>query len=94
MRSFEYKLINYLVQGSAADITKECLIRWYNHPDRDPRTRFLVTVYDEINITCPKDCWEEQMDLLRRCMDEIELDCPMLSEGAIGENWADLKECA
>lgn len=94
MRTFEYKLINYLVQGSAADITKECLIRWYNHPDRDPRTRFLVTVYDEINITCPEDCWEEQMAILRECMDDIELDCPMLSEGAIGPNWADLKEAA
>lgn len=94
MRSFEYKLINYLVQGSAADVTKECLIRWYNHPERDPRTRFLVTVYDEINITCPEDCWEEQMDVLRRCMDEIELDVPMLSEGGVGPSWAELEDCA
>jgi DNA polymerase-1 len=92
-KSFDYKLINYLVQGSASDITKECLIRWYNHPDRDPRTRFLVTVYDEINITCPEDCWEEQMAVLRECMDDIELDCPMLSEGAVGPNWADLEDC-
>lgn len=93
-KTFEYKLINYLVQGSSADLTKECLIRWYNHPDRDPRTRFLVTVYDEINITCPKDCWEDQMALLRECMDDVELDVPMLSEGGVGENWADLEDCA
>lgn len=94
MRSFEYKLINYLVQGSAADITKECLIRWYSHPDRDPRTRFLVTVYDEINITCPEDCWEEQMRVLRECMENIELSVPMRTDGKRGTNWAELEDCA
>jgi DNA polymerase I-like protein with 3'-5' exonuclease and polymerase domains len=94
MRSFEYKLINYLVQGSAADVTKECLIRWYNHPDRDPRTRFMVTVYDEINITCPEEVADEQMEVLRHCMEDIELDVPMLTEGGRGPNWAELEDCA
>ena len=92
-RDFSYKLINYLVQGSSADLTKECLIAWYHHPDRDPRTRFLVTVYDEINITSPEDCWEEQMRVLQRCMEDVDLDAPMVTAGKVGPSWADLTIC-
>lgn len=89
-----YKLLNYLVQGSAADITKQALIDWYYHPRRDPRTRFLVTVYDEINISCPIDVWEEQMALLAEVMEAKRLEVPMLSDGKVGERWGELKKCA
>lgn len=88
--SFEYKLINYLVQGSAADVTKEAIIRFYYHKKRKATWRFLVTVYDEINICVPKADVKEAMKLLRECMEGIELDVPMLTDGKVGENWADL----
>jgi len=88
---FIYKLLNYLVQGSAADITKEALIRWYNHPDRHPEDRFLVTVYDEINISAPRWRWREAMRVLQEAMESIELDVAMLSSPKVGLSWGTAK---
>lgn len=91
MVHFEYKLLNYLVQGSAADCTKEAILRYHRHPKRD--ARFLVTVYDEINSSTQsktKACVEHEMAVLRECMEGIELDVPLLSSGKIGPSWGDL----
>jgi len=87
-RSKIYKLINYLVQGSAADMTKQALIDWYNHPDRT--ARFLVTVYDEINISAPLCDAVMQMDVLRQTMEAPRISVPVLSDGKIGLTWGDL----
>jgi len=87
MRDFVYKLLNYLVQGSAADLTKQAIIEWYYDPRRDPRVRFLVTVYDEINITSPLDCAVEQMLLLKEVMERQRLTVPMLSAAKWGFSW-------
>lgn len=91
MVHFEYKLLNYLIQGSAADCTKEAIIRYHNHPKRD--ARFLVTVYDEINSSTQgktKTCVEHEMAVLRECMEGIELDVPLLSSGKSGPSWGEL----
>jgi DNA polymerase I-like protein with 3'-5' exonuclease and polymerase domains len=91
--SYEYKLINYLIQGSAADVTKQALIDW--HSARDRHARFLVTVYDEINISAPRGAVaDKQMDLLREVMELPRLTVPMLSSGKRGPNWGELKKCA
>lgn len=87
MRSFEYKLLNYLIQGSAADCTKEALIRYHQHPKR--RARMMVTVHDEINVSSA--CPEEDGEVLREVMESIEFDVPMLSDMKAGINWGDLK---
>lgn len=91
MQSFEYKLINYLCQGSAADITKEAIIRWHDHPKKE--ARFLVTVYDEINGSTPKGAVTEQQAIMAEVMESIELDVVMRSSGKFGPRWGDLKEC-
>jgi DNA polymerase I-like protein with 3'-5' exonuclease and polymerase domains len=88
MMDFIYKLLNYLVQGSAADATKEAIIRWHNHPKRE--ARFMVTVYDEINISAPKKLVIPQMGVLRECMEGLEFDVPLLSSGKTGPNWGTL----
>lgn len=85
--TFEYKLINYLVQGSAADATKEAIIR-YNEAKKD--SRFLVTVYDEINISAPKSAVKKEMKILKDCMEGLEFDVAMKSDGKIGPNWGSL----
>ncbi len=89
-RSKIYKLINYIVQGSAADLTKQALIDWYSTA---PRARFLVTVYDEINISAPLDCADSEMALLREVMEERRLTVPMRSSGKSGASWGDLTKC-
>jgi DNA polymerase I-like protein with 3'-5' exonuclease and polymerase domains len=91
--SYEYKLINYLVQGSAADATKEALCRWYYEGGPTLGARFLLTVYDEINISAPRGVQNICMDFLRETMNRIELDVPLLSDGKRGPNWGTLEKC-
>lgn len=86
--TYEYKLLNYLIQGSAADCTKEALIR-YNEAKKDGR--LLVTVHDEINITAPKRGHRPEMKILKDVMEGIEFDVPMLTDGKTGSSWGDLK---
>lgn len=91
-RSKDYKLINYYVQGSAADLTKQSLIDWHKDPDR--RARFMVTVYDEINGSAAKDRWEREQEILRRNMERERLSVKMLSDGKAGPSWGLLEKCA
>lgn len=87
-RSKVYKLINYIVQGSAADLTKQALIDWYEI--KDPAARFLVTVYDEINISGQQ---KRDMPALKEAMERPRLTVPMRSSGKLGPTWGDLKKC-
>lgn len=88
---FAYKLLNYLVQGSAADQTKESVADWED--TREWYDVFLATVHDEINTSAPKEESERSMARLKEAMNKDRLDVPMLSQGFIGENWHDLEEC-
>jgi DNA polymerase I-like protein with 3'-5' exonuclease and polymerase domains len=90
-----YKLINYLIQGSAADLTKQALIDW-DEAKLEKDTRFLVTVYDEINITAaPKMVADREMAVLKEVMEapRLGLTVPMRSSGKRGPNWGDLVKC-
>lgn len=85
--TFEYKLLNYLIQGSSADCTKEAVIRY---DEAAVHGRFLLMVHDEINISVPKSKAVKEMLLLRDVMASIEFDVVMLSDGALGPSWGDL----
>lgn len=87
-QTFEYKLLNYLIQGSAADCTKQAII---NYHKMKKEGRFLATVHDEINISAPKRAAKAEMEILREAMEGIAFDVPMLSDGKIGVNWLDVK---
>ena len=79
------------MQGSAADLTKQALIDWHNHPDR--KARFMVTIYDEIDLSAAPDVADAQMDLLREVMERPRLTVPMLSDGKRGPSWGKLEKC-
>ena len=92
-QTFEYKLINYLVQGSAADLTKQAIIDW---EDSGASTvggaRFLVQVYDEISISAPEHTADQHMAHLKAVMEHPRLDVPMLSDGKKGPGWGKLEK--
>lgn len=88
-QTFEYKLLNYLVQGSSADVTKESIIR-YDEVRKDGR--FLLSVYDENDICAPKKAIKSEMLILREAMMSIEVDVPLLSDGEIGPTLGDLTD--
>ncbi len=92
MRRFEYKLLNYLIQGGAADQTKQSIIEW-DAMKRDTSI-FMATVHDEINISAPMEDWRTDMRLLENIMDAPRFDCPFQSEGFVGRNWYDLEKCS
>jgi DNA polymerase I-like protein with 3'-5' exonuclease and polymerase domains len=83
MVDFSYKLLNYYIQGSSADITKEALIRY---DAARQHGRMILSVYDEVDISCPKDKIKQEMLLLRDVMLSIETDVPLLSDGEVGKN--------
>lgn len=87
--TFEYKLINYAIQSSSADITKEAIIR-YDAARKDGR--FLLSVYDEIDISMPQKALKSEMLILRDCMMSIELDVPLMSDGEWGLNLGTLED--
>lgn len=87
-RDFSYKLLNYLVQGSCADILKQAVIDYCNEAPQYTG-QLLCTVYDEINISLAPDYNPE---FLRSIMcDAMKLDVPTLAELKVGPNWAELQ---
>ena len=92
MMSFEYKMLNYLIQGSAADCTKEALIEYDGARENGV---FLTTVYDEVNISAPiGPDGDKEMAILEESMCAPKFDVPMLSDGYSGENWGTLEKLA
>jgi DNA polymerase I-like protein with 3'-5' exonuclease and polymerase domains len=91
-RSKIYKLMNYEIQGSAADYTKRTIIDFHNHPKR--KSRFLISIYDENNYSAPTPIAREQMLLLREVMNEprLGMTVPMLSDGKWGPAWGALQK--
>ncbi len=89
-RDLSYKLLNYLIQGSAADQTKQAIVDWhYNH--RKSTDIFLSTVHDENNIAAPIDDKAGAMMRLRVAMDAKRFDVPFRSEGFAGPTWGKIQ---
>jgi DNA polymerase I-like protein with 3'-5' exonuclease and polymerase domains len=86
-RTFDYKMVNYLVQGSSADITKEAMLRYHAAKKHG---RIILCVHDEIVVSCPKQYWREEMEILKACMGGIELDAPLITDGEVGSNLFEL----
>lgn len=93
MRDFYYKLLNHLVQGSAADMTKEAIIRWHSRR-ADSYSRLLLTVYDEINVSAKTHMALAECDALKDAMASIPCGVSMLSEAKLGASWGTAKEIA
>jgi DNA polymerase I-like protein with 3'-5' exonuclease and polymerase domains len=91
MRTFDYKMVNTLIQGSAADCTKEAIIRF--HAAKKPDTKILLNVHDQLTASTPKVGWKQEMEVMRERMESVEFDVPILSEGAVSDtNWDQLKD--
>jgi DNA polymerase I-like protein with 3'-5' exonuclease and polymerase domains len=90
--SYEYKLINRLIQGSAADCTKEGTARYEELPEsRRGGGLFLMTVHDSTVNSAPRGSWEAADRALKEAMESVEFDVPMLTDGKVGRrNLAEL----
>ena len=90
VQTFAYKLVNYLIQGSAADQTKQAIIDYDKAKDHG---RWMLQVHDELAVSCPKNKAKGEMSLLKMAMENaLPMDVPCLSEGSIGLNFHEMKE--
>jgi DNA polymerase I len=88
-RSWEYKALNLLVQGSAADQTKEALI----YADRelrllDPAIRILGSVHDEWSVSHPPEYTEQVYSIMQAAANALRCDVPMVLDIRTGSTWA------
>jgi DNA polymerase I-like protein with 3'-5' exonuclease and polymerase domains len=80
-----------LIQGSAADCTKQAIIDYHAAKHKD--AKIVLNVHDQITVSVPKKILKTEMETLRVAMEAIPFDVPMLSEGAISStNWDELKD--
>lgn len=93
LRTFEYKLINILVQGSAADCTKQAMVNYYES-GADDRWPLLLQVHDELIFGIPTYSeWKQAHVAMRDAMLGVDFAVPMLSDGKLGRvSWHQMKK--
>jgi DNA polymerase I-like protein with 3'-5' exonuclease and polymerase domains len=88
-RTFDYKMGNKLIQGSAADQCKESIAQYC---EAGGSATFLCQCYDEINISVPPGDVPYAVEKLRTTMiNAIPIDVPMLCDVEVGPSWGELK---
>jgi DNA polymerase-1 len=91
MRTFEYKLTNYKIQGSAADQTKEAM---YAYATTTHTGQLVLTVHDQLVVQCPINNIVEEREILERAVNGSYQDIlkyEVRSDEAIGMNFAECK---
>lgn len=89
-RTFEYKMLNTLIQGSAADCTKQGMI---NVDQNLQHGRIVLQVHDELVCSVPKEHAKEEMRRMREAMEDVKFNLPMLSDGEMGSrSWARMRK--
>lgn len=92
LRTFDYKMLNVLIQGSAADCTKEAMIRAHAALGRDER--LVLQVHDELMVETDASpaAQARAMRRLREAMESVTFDVAMLSAPSRGRRWGSLKK--
>lgn len=88
-KSFEYKLTNYLIQGSAADATKQAML---NYCSKTVHGELMLTVHDELVFQVDAEHLEAEQKLLEECMNssfQETLRYKVISTGSTGHNFAE-----
>lgn len=88
VRSWEYKLLNTLIQGSAGDQLKEAMIQ----VDEAFPDVLLICVHDELDWEAPTREARALIQPIAKIMEgAVSLSVPMIAEGKIGRTWRDAK---
>lgn len=96
IQEYDYKLLNRIIQGTAADCTKQAMNNFDDAIDSYPLGKnpplMHVTVHDEFLVSSLRGNYERDMEILRESMESIDYGVPMLSEGKIGiRDWANMR---
>lgn len=92
-RTWDYKALNTLIQGSAADQTKEAMIYAYHQLKiRCPGARLLCTVHDEYSVSHAPEQREEVYKIMAESANALPCDVPMLMDIFTGDRWSEAEE--
>lgn len=88
----ERQAVNAVVQGTAADICKEAMVR-VTAAFRDTPARLLVQVHDELVCTAPEDAADDYLSTLILAMGDgtVIEGIPLLVSAHAGYSWAEAK---
>jgi len=92
-RAAERMAINAPIQGSAADIIKIAMIRFYQAlQDKNLRSRIILQVHDELVLEVPQEEMDAVRPLLVKVMEgAFDLDAPLKVDVEVGPNWLEMK---
>ena len=86
--TFNYKLVNHLIQGTAADQTKQSIIEYHEKPHYG---KFLMTVHDENVISVKPELLLDECIALAQAMEGLpNFDVPFIVEIEQGQNWHEM----
>jgi DNA polymerase I-like protein with 3'-5' exonuclease and polymerase domains len=80
-RAYTYKALNRLIQGSAADMTKQAMLTCWQDLKRIP----LLTVHDELDYSVPGQ--NEAASLQFRMENCVDMTVPIYAELDLGRHW-------
>jgi DNA polymerase-1 len=85
--------INMPIQGTAADIMKQAMIRVYDELTRHRlHGQMILQVHDELVLEVPENEIQETRDLVVQVMEEAyRLDAPLKANAQVGDNWRDME---
>jgi DNA polymerase-1 len=91
VRSFDYKCLNTVIQGSSADMTKQAVINYWRSQQRSGR--LLAIIHDEILVSVdPEKALDESRILVEAMEHALHTDVPMIAEPKYGPNFAEMHE--
>ena len=83
-RAYVWRSLNRLIQSSAADMTKQCMVKIYQELDELP----LVQIHDELAFSVPNLARAQEICSVMQTA--VPLAVPTPSEIALGDNWGQL----
>jgi len=83
-RAFTYKALNKIIQGSAADMTKQAMVNLY-----DEGIIPHIQVHDELDCSFADEKEKDKiMNIMRAC---VELEVPVKLDCEVGPSWGEAK---
>ena len=87
----ENQTMNFLIQGSAADLMKLAMVKVHRMKDHN-RAKCIMTVHDELTYKVKLDYVEEFMYILQYAMESaVDTKVPIIAEPSVGRRWSESK---
>ena len=94
VRSFgERVALNTPIQGSAADIIKVAMVKFYNRLNEEKlKAKLILQVHDELIVDCPEDEREKVLEIMKDVMTHaVDLKVDMKIDVNSADTWYDAK---